>query len=565
MLRCTVENCRSQKKEYKDEKKRVAAQLISALRDPTVVVMADFLKVRGNFRKWSRFFCVLKPGLLIIYKSNKINKVSLCFLFLHFWTVLLSTCELIERPSKKDGFCFKLYQPLDQSIWATRGPLGESHGAVTFQPLPAAHLICRATDEQAGRCWMDALELSLSCSSLLLRTMKKVSTFSFKVECMTHPLGIDQRRELYLFCIEMCTCFLLYFAIFILLLCHLAIVCYLFYLHIYFKQMIFSFVSVKFNNTLENSQTEEVGDENKSLIWTLLRQIRPGMDLSKVILPTFILEPRSFLEKLADYYYHADLLSEASAEPDPYNRIVKIVKFYLSGFYKKPKGLKKPYNPILGETFRCRWTHPDGSYTYYIAEQVSHHPPISSLFVTNRKAGFNVAGTILAKSKYYGNSLSAIMNGTLMIALLDRGEKYVVTLPYASCKGIMIGTMTMELGGQVSIECEKTGYTAVLNFLLKPMFGGSMNKITGAVKLGHETLAEIEGFWDGQTKIKDGAKGDLWNPTPEVIKARLVRSEIDLDSQAYISTHLWHIPWVINGVDLKNFCSISALNMFEIS
>uniref|UniRef100_A0A0K0D604 PH domain-containing protein n=1 Tax=Angiostrongylus cantonensis TaxID=6313 RepID=A0A0K0D604_ANGCA len=93
--------------------------------------------------KWSRFFCVLKPGLLIIYKSNKIDKHG-------HWvgTVLLSTCELIERPSKKDGFCFKLYQPLDQSIWATRGPLGESHGAVTFQPLPAAHLICRATDEQ---------------------------------------------------------------------------------------------------------------------------------------------------------------------------------------------------------------------------------------------------------------------------------------------------------------------------------------------------------------------------------------------------------------------------------
>lgn len=39
-----------------------------------------------------------------------------------------------------------------------------------------------------------------------------------------------------------------------------------------------------------------------------LFQLRPGMDLSKVVLPTFILEPRSFLEKLADFYYHIDLL-----------------------------------------------------------------------------------------------------------------------------------------------------------------------------------------------------------------------------------------------------------------
>lgn len=34
-----------QKKNYRDEKKKVTAQLVSALQDPTVVVMADWLKV----------------------------------------------------------------------------------------------------------------------------------------------------------------------------------------------------------------------------------------------------------------------------------------------------------------------------------------------------------------------------------------------------------------------------------------------------------------------------------------------------------------------------------------
>lgn len=53
-----------------------------------------------------------------------------------------------------------------------------------------------------------------------------------------------------------------------------------------------------------------------------------------------------------------------------------VVKWYLSGLYKKPKGLKKPYNPILGETFRCYWLHPNGSKTFYVSEQVSHHPPV---------------------------------------------------------------------------------------------------------------------------------------------------------------------------------------------
>lgn len=102
------------------------------------------------------------------------------------------------------------------------------------------------------------------------------------------------------------------------------------------------------------------------------------------------------------------------------------------------QGLKKPYNPILGETFRCCWLHPKtNSCTFYIAEQVSvcthgspererntfqmsrssslhlrflcfllsqvsHHPPISAFHVCNRKDGFSISGSILAKSKFYG-------------------------------------------------------------------------------------------------------------------------------------------------------------------
>lgn len=68
-------------------------------------------------------------------------------------------------------------------------------------------------------------------------------------------------------------------------------------------------MAFQFNNKPEFAQTEDLADENKSLIWSLLKQVRPGMDLSRVTLPTFILEPRSFLEKLADFYYHVDILS----------------------------------------------------------------------------------------------------------------------------------------------------------------------------------------------------------------------------------------------------------------
>jgi hypothetical protein len=46
------------------------------------------------------------------------------------------------------------------------------------------------------------------------------------------------------------------------------------------------------------------------------------------------------------------------------------------------------YNPILGEIFRCRYDYADGTVGYYIAEQVSHHPPISAWYVSPLLSAF---------------------------------------------------------------------------------------------------------------------------------------------------------------------------------
>ncbi|XP_077518041.1 oxysterol-binding protein-related protein 8 isoform X3 [Amblyomma americanum] len=585
------ESYKAQRKHYRCEKKRVAMELSSTLTDPSIIVLADWLKVRGTLKGWTKLWCVLKPGLLLLYKTPKIAKSSQ-------WvgTVLLNACELIERPSKKDGFCFKIFHPLEQSIWASRGPRNEAIGALV-QPLPVSHLIFRAPSEAAGKCWMDALELSLRCSSLLLRSMTSGHLRSNSSGTATGgggtardsasvtgvggggaeaelsmvastPTAIpSQQRHWNESDLEN-----------------------------HFRDQDLGddaptddqrdgTQSLRSSDTdseeeehqrlTEDSgeveeveevpetpyqeesteelgvagdagQTEEVAEENRSLIWALVKQVRPGMDLSKVVLPTFILEPRSFLDKLSDYYYHADILSKAVQEDDPLTRMKLVVQWYLSGFYKKPRGLKKPYNPILGEVFRCCWRHPEtGSRTFYIAEQVSHHPPISSFYVSNRPDGFCISGTILAKSKFYGNSLSAILEGTAQLCFLTRGETYTITMPYAHCKGILMGTLTMELGGKVNIVSEKTGYRTELEFKLKPFLGGAelCNLVMGKLKLGKETLFLIQGHWDGQIYLRDKRTQEeqvLWNPTPDVRAKRLKRSTVPVElQQEYESERMW--------------------------
>ncbi|RMC09923.1 hypothetical protein DUI87_12710 [Hirundo rustica rustica] len=562
------ESLKVQKKNYREEKKRATKELLSTITDPSVIVMADWLKIRGTLKSWTKLWCVLKPGVLLLYKTPKNDQ----------WvgTVLLNVCELIERPSKKDGFCFKLFHPLEQTIWATKGPKGEAVGAITL-PLPSSYLIIRAASESDGRCWMDALELALKCSSLLKRTMIRegkehdlnssadsthVSFYGLLRANNLHsgenvPLNDSEMER-----------------------------------HHFKDQDTYSDksdkendhdheesdndglgkseesdsdtserqddsyvdpepIDVKETTYLEQSheelgeageaaQTEEVSEENKSLIWTLLKQVRPGMDLSKVVLPTFILEPRSFLDKLSDYYYHADFLSEAALEENAYNRMKKVVKWYLSGFYKKPKGLKKPYNPILGEFFRCMWIHPrTNSKTFYIAEQVSHHPPISAFYVSNRKDGFCLSGSILAKS-----------NSMLKAFVLAGG------FCFFSLGGILYGTMTLELGGIVNITCEKTGYSAAIEFKLKPFLGNndSVNQISGKIKLGKEVLAFLEGHWDSEVIISDkktGVSETFWNPTSDMKQRRLHRYTVKFEEQDdFESEKLWQqVTKAINNKD----------------
>lgn len=48
---------------------------------------------------------------------------------------------------------------------------------------------------------------------------------------------------------------------------------------------------------------------NKSVIMHMLSQVRVGMDLTRIVLPTFILEKRSLLEMYAEFLAHPDLFA----------------------------------------------------------------------------------------------------------------------------------------------------------------------------------------------------------------------------------------------------------------
>ena len=101
-------------------------------------------------------------------------------------------------------------------------------------------------------------------------------------------------------------------------------------------------------------------ESHKSLIFYLFSQLHIGMDLTKVVLPTFILERKSLLELFAGYLTHTYLLLQLPEIESKEERMMKFVKWYLTSFHNciRTNVAKKPYNPVIGEHFQCSYRVP---------------------------------------------------------------------------------------------------------------------------------------------------------------------------------------------------------------
>lgn len=182
----------------------------------------------------------------------------------------------------------------------------------------------------------------------------------------------------------------------------------------------------------------------------------------------------------------------------PEQRFLDVVKWWISNVAKAPsKGIfhSKPYNPALGEVFCCQFKHFDNSTSYYIAEQISHHPPISAFYLTNRKSNFVCKATFLPKIKFHGNSASNVMEGPLKCYFTNLNEEYIIKFPHFSANGLLIGSQKIDVNHIMTIECPKHGYKCEITF--------KSNSVKGRVSENGKKIYKLKGSLDDKIFAKD--------------------------------------------------------------
>lgn len=292
------------------------------------------------------------------------------------------------------------------------------------------------------------------------------------------------------------------------------------------------------------NDVDEIDSENQSILMGIISQLRPGSDLTRITLPTFILEKKSMLERITNAFMTPQILLEANVTTDPIQRFLLIVKWYLSAWHIAPKAVKKPLNPVLGEIYKCYWNElPDGSSAYYIAEQTSHHPPESSYFYLIPERRIRVDGVVIPRSKFLGNSSAAMMEGVAHVTLGEHNDElYSLTQPNIYCRGILFGKLRYELGDHMIIKCEKTGLQADIEFKTKGFISGSYDAIEGVVKdEKSKILYNISGKWNGVMDLEDAKTGEkkvFYDTTAsEIYKAQVKPFEQQAQNE---SRKLWH-------------------------
>ncbi|KAL8577247.1 hypothetical protein ACOMHN_022435 [Nucella lapillus] len=225
-------------------------------------------------------------------------------------------------------------------------------------------------------------------------------------------------------------------------------------------------------------------------VWSILKQCI-GKELSKITMPVIFNEPLSFLQRITEYLEYAQLLQTAAHTDDPLLRMQYVAAFAVSSISSNWERIGKPFNPLLGETYEL--DRQDIGFRM-MAEQVSHHPPVSAFHAEGE--GYTLNGSVLPKLRFWGKSVEVTPKGIITLSLPKYKEAYTWQNVNCCVHNVIVGKLWVEHSGTVEIVNHQSKLKAVLNFKQCGWFGKDLHRVEGFI-YGHkkQKLKALYGNW----------------------------------------------------------------------
>uniref|UniRef100_A0A673ZIG9 Oxysterol-binding protein n=1 Tax=Salmo trutta TaxID=8032 RepID=A0A673ZIG9_SALTR len=227
-------------------------------------------------------------------------------------------------------------------------------------------------------------------------------------------------------------------------------------------------------------------------LWNILKN-NIGKDLSKIAMPVQLNEPLNTLQRLCEEVEYSELLDTANNTQDPYQRMVYVATFAVSAYASSyHRAGSKPFNPVLGETYEC--DRPDKGFRF-IAEQVSHHPPVSACHCDSNN--FTFWQDVQWKNKFWGKSMEIVRMGTTHVTLPAFGDHYEWNKVTSCIHNILSGQRWIEHYGEMSIKnTSSDACQCKVTFVKARSWSSTVNEIEGMVTdTGGRVIHSFFGKW----------------------------------------------------------------------
>jgi hypothetical protein len=249
-----------------------------------------------------------------------------------------------------------------------------------------------------------------------------------------------------------------------------------------------------------------------SLIGYLRKNV--GKDLSTISTPVSANEPTSLLQRAAEQLEYSELLDNAASATDGVERLIYVTAFAiasLSGVRAKERSMRKPFNPMLGETFEL--IREDKGFRL-VSEKVSHRPVQLALYAESSEWAFTHSP--LPSQKFWGKSSELLTDGKARVHLHPSGETLSWSSATSFLRNVLAGEKYVEPVGVMAVVNETTGQKAVVTFKAKGMFAGRSEELTAQTfdAHGQELPLGLHGTWIHSVQLTEHGtvtKKTIWS------------------------------------------------------